>query len=76
MANYLATRNEILERKDAMCARLLDTLGRMDLDRRLLIKDKIDVLLERRDSSKDDNALAQLKLDRRRQIILQREAYN
>lgn len=57
-----------------MCARLLDTLGRMDLDRRLLMKEKIEVLLERRDPAQNDKlpqaALKSMKQERRRAIVL------
>ena len=61
-----------------MSSKLINTLGRMDLDRRLLLKEKIDVLLESQRTIKkgETNMLVELKHGRRRAIYLQREAYN
>ena len=61
-----------------MSSKLIDTLGRMDLDRKLLLKEKIDVLLESQRTIKkgETNKLVELKHGRRKAIYLQCEAYN
>ena len=64
--NYLKTKNTLLEKADLRSANLMKLLERMDLDRQIVFKEKIDVLLEEKFSVVSD---AKLKIQINNSLI-------
>ena len=50
---YLTTKSDMFSSKDQLSGDTLKTLERMDLDRQILFREKIDVLLEEKDEKID-----------------------
>ena len=57
LVNYLSTKNEYYGSNDNCSVRQLKILDRLDIDRQILFKEKIDVLLEEKVDLVDQKAI-------------------
>ena len=57
MINYLSCRNEMKESKDTLSANIMKLMERMNLDRQILFKEKMEVLLKDSEIEQDDNRM-------------------
>ena len=59
LINYMKIKNAFFEQQDEMSCRLMKLLERMDLDRQILFKEKLDILLENRSPHQLDQSRTQ-----------------